>query len=130
MEWKYSIDYYPSATTREVTMTVVGKEPIEDSFGQSQETFLVRMNGPHYEDEEKSYRWVDSDNLLYVHTYWVDDPDSSSHFTEGTLGWNFTDSDGIQADLLSSNEDLNMHFNRTNVIGVPGHPNGLSLIHI
>ena len=124
MEWKYSIDYYPSATTREVTMTVVGKEPIEDSFGQSQETFLVRMNGPHYEDEEKSYRWVDSDNLLYVHTYWVDDPDSSSYFTEGTLGWNFTDSDGNQADLLSSNEDLNMHFNRTNVIGVPGHPNG------
>ena len=124
MEWNYEIDYYPSATTREVSMTVVGKEPIEDAFGLMQDTFLVRMNGPHYDPGEKSYRWVDSENLLYVHTYWVADPDISSYFTEGTLGWNFTDSQGGEADLLSANEDLNMHFNRTNVIGVPGHPNG------
>ena len=27
-------------------------------------------------------------------------------------------------DLLSGLNNLNLHFNRTNIIGVPGHPNG------
>jgi hypothetical protein len=43
---------------------------------------------------------------------------------EGTLGWNFTNSSGQEVNPISSTEDLNLHFNRTNVIGVPGHPDG------
>jgi len=41
------------------------------------------------------------------------------------LGWDFTDSNGLSTDIFSSqDEELNLHFNRTNIIGVPGHPNG------
>ena len=124
MEWNYSVDYYPSSITEQVTMTVIGKEPMVDAFDQERLSFLVRMSGPHYEEGERSYRWVDSETLLYLHSYWADDPDVSSYYQEGFLGWNFTDTDGSQADLLSADQDLNLHFNRTNIIGVPGHPNG------
>ena len=105
-------------------MTAIGKETVIDAFGIERDSFLVRMSGVHYEDEEKSYRWVDTSNLLYLHTYWVDDPDTSSYFQEGFLGWNFTDANGMESDLLTATSDLNLHFNRTNIIGVPGHPNG------
>jgi len=105
-------------------MTAIGKESVEDAFGVLKESFLVRMSGVHYEDEERSYRWVDTSTLLYLQTLWVDDPDSSSYFQEGYLGWNFTDENGDESDLLSATSNLNLHFNRTNIIGVPGHPNG------
>lgn len=124
MNWNYSVDYYPSSINEQISMTVIGKEPMTDAFDRERESFLVRMDGPHYEDEERSYRWVDSENLLYLHSYWADDPDVSSYYQEGSLGWNFTDANGDQADLLSSEDNLSMHFNRTNIIGVPGHPNG------
>ena len=143
MHWNYTATYSPSNDNRNLTMTAIGKELVVDAFGVERESFLVRMTGPHYEDEEKSYRWVDSNNLLYLHTYWEDDPDSSSYFQEGYLGWNFTNQLGEETNLLTANEELNLHFNRTNIIGVPGHPNGyddtfnsveitpnLSLIHI
>jgi len=124
MHWNYTVDYFPTSDNRNITMTAIGKEPIEDAFGVMRDSFLVRMSGVHYEDEEKSYRWVDTSTLLYLHTYWVDDPDSSSYFQRGYLGWNFTDENGTESDLLSATSDLNLHFNRTNIIGVPGHPNG------
>jgi len=124
MHWNYSVDYFPSSTSQNITMTAIGKEAVADAFGTERDSFLVRMTGSNYEDEEKSYRWVDTLNLLYLHTYWEDDPDSSSYFQEGYLGWNFTDENGIEANLLSATGDLNLHFNRTNIIGVPGHPNG------
>ncbi len=124
MHWNYSVDYFPSSTSQNITMTAIGKEAVTDAFGTERDSFLVRMTGSNYEDEEKSYRWVDTLNLLYLHTYWEDDPDSSSYFQEGYLGWNFTDENGIEANLLSATGDLNLHFNRTNIIGVPGHPNG------
>jgi len=124
MHWNYSVDYFPSSDNQNITMTAIGKETVTDAFGTERDSFLVRMTGSNYEDEEKSYRWVDTSNLLYLHTYWEDDPDSSSYFQEGYLGWNFTDENGIESDLLSATDDLNLHFNRTNIIGVPGHPNG------
>ena len=124
MHWNYSVDYFPSSDSQNITMTAIGKETVTDAFGTERDSFLVRMTGSNYEDEEKSYRWVDTSNLLYLHTYWEDDPDSSSYFQEGYLGWNFTDENGIESDLLSATDDLNLHFNRTNIIGVPGHPNG------
>ncbi len=124
MHWNYTASYSPSNENRNLTMTAIGKELVVDAFGVERESFLVRMTGPHYEDEEKSYRWVDSNNLLYLHTYWEDDPDSSSYFQEGYLGWNFTNQAGLETNLLTANEELNLHFNRTNIIGVPGHPNG------
>ena len=124
MHWNYSVDYFPSSDNQNITMTAIGKETVTDAFGAERDSFLVRMTGSNYEDEEKSYRWVDTSNLLYLHTYWEDDPDSSSYFQEGYLGWNFTDENGIESDLLSATDDLNLHFNRTNIIGVPGHPNG------
>ena len=124
MYWNYTVDYFPTSENRNITMTAIGKESVEDAFGVMRDSFLVRMSGVHYEDEEKSYRWVDTSTLLYLHTYWVDDPDSSSYFQEGYLGWNFTDENGTESDLLSATSDLNLHFNRTNIIGVPGHPNG------
>ena len=124
MYWNYTIDYFPSSDNQNVTMTAIGKETITDAFGVERDSFLVRMSGAHYEDEEKSYRWIDTNNLLYLQTYWEDDPDTSSYFQEGYLGWNFTDENGIEKDLLSATSSLNLHFNRTNIIGVPGHPNG------
>ena len=124
MHWNYTVDYFPSSDNRNITMTAIGKEAVTDAFGTERDSFLVRMSGVHYEDEERSYRWVDTSNLLYLHTYWEDDPDSSSYFQEGYLGWNFTDENGIETNLLSATGDLNLHFNRTNIIGVPGHPNG------
>jgi len=124
MYWNYTADYFPSSDNQNITMTAIGKETVVDAFGVERDSFLVRMSGVHYEDEEKSYRWVDTSNLLYLHTYWVDDPDSSSYFQEGFLGWNFTDVNGDESALLSATSDLNLHFNRTNIIGVPGHPNG------
>ena len=124
MHWNYTAIYSPSNDNRNLTMTAIGKELVVDAFGVERESFLVRMTGPHFEDEEKSYRWVDSKNLLYLHTYWEDDPDSSSYFQEGYLGWNFTNQLGVETNLLTAYEELNLHFNRTNIIGVPGHPNG------
>ena len=56
-------------------------------------------------------------------TYWVDAPSSSSYYQEGQLGWNFTHS-GQEVDLLSGDGPTSLHFNRTNIVGVPGHPNG------
>ena len=40
------------------------------------------------------------------------------------MGWNFTDETGNPGNLLENEDNLTMHFNRTNVIGVPGHPDG------
>ena len=124
MHWNYTVDYLPSSDNHNITMTAIGKETITDAFGLERDSFLVRMSGEHYEDEEKSYRWVDAKNLLYLKTYWEADPDTSSYFQEGYLGWNFTDESGNKMDLLSGLNNLNLHFNRTNIIGVPGHPNG------
>ena len=120
MHWNYSVDYFPSSDNQNITMTAIGKETVTDAFGAERDSFLVRMTGSNYEDEEKSYRWVDTSNLLYLHTYWEDDPDSSSYFQEGYLGWNFTDENGIESDLLSATDDLNLHFNRTNLMEYNG----------
>ena len=124
MSWGYQVDYTPSGTVREIDMTMIGTEIIQDSFGEDRETFLMRLTGDYQMPEERSYRWVDSDNLLNIHTYWVDDPESSSYYTEGTLGWDFTDSNGSRTGLFDSEQVMFVHFNRTNVIGVPGHPDG------
>mgnify|MGYP006252229373 FL=1 len=53
----------------------------------------------------------------------VDAPSSSSYFQEGSLGWMFTDGND-EADLYGDVPPSHLHFNRTNIIGVPGHPNG------
>ncbi len=124
MNWDYRVEYTPSGTLRDVTMTMIGSEKITDSFGHERDSFLLRLTGDYQLPDEKSYRWVDSETLLNLHTYWLDDPSSSSYFTEGTLGWNFTDETGNPGNLLENEDNLTMHFNRTNVIGVPGHPDG------
>ena len=124
MTWDYRVSYAPSGTIRNVTMTMIGSELIEDAFGVERDSFLLRLSGDYQLPEERSFRWVDSENLLNVHTYWVDDPTSSSYFQEGTLGWDFTDNNSDSVNPLVASSDLNLHFNRTNVIGVPGHPDG------
>ena len=124
MTWDYRVSYAPSGTIRNVTMTMIGSELIEDAFGVERDSFLLRLSGDYQLPEERSFRWVDSENLLNVHTYWVDDPTSSSYFQEGTLGWDFTDNNSDSVNPLVASSDLSLHFNRTNVIGVPGHPDG------
>ena len=124
MNWDYEVRYAPSNTIRNITLTMIGSETISDSFGHQRDTFLTRISGTHFLPDEKSYRWVDVEDLLTVHSYWADDPSSSSYYQEGILGWNFTDENGDSSNLLSSHEPLSLHFNRTNIIGVPGHPNG------
>jgi len=124
MAWDYRVSYAPSGTIRNVTMTMIGTESIVDAFGVDRDSFLLRLSGDYQLPEERSFRWVDSENLLNIHTYWIDDPTSSSYFQEGTLGWDFTDNNGDFANPLIASSDLNLHFNRTNVIGVPGHPDG------
>ena len=44
----------------------------------------------------------------------------------GTMGWKFT-TQGEDAELFSGDAPDSLHFNRTNIIGVPGHPNGYTL---
>ena len=123
MSWSYHMTHTPEYQHNR-TYTAIGSEIINDAFDNQRKTFLLRVYDDSYEEGEKSYRWVDSNNLLNIKTYWADTPSSSSYYQEGSLGWNFTDLNGSSADLLTSNGSLNMHFNRTNVIGVPGHPNG------
>ena len=122
MSWDYSVIHTPEYHQNK-TYTVIGSEIITDAFNRQRDTFLLRVSDEDYEEGEKAYRWVDSQNLLNIKTYWVDAPSSSSYFQEGQLGWNFTNN-GQEVDLLSSESPSKLHFNRTNIIGVPGHPNG------
>ncbi|MBN17091.1 MAG: hypothetical protein CMB37_02890 [Euryarchaeota archaeon] len=122
MSWNYSLLHTPEHHQNK-TYTVIGTEVLTDAFDRERETYLLRVSDESYEEGEKAYRWVDSDNLLNVKTYWVDAPSSSSYYQEGQLGWNFTHS-GQEVDLLSGDGPTSLHFNRTNIIGVPGHPNG------
>ena len=126
MSWNYETVYTPITEfgVHNVSMTVVGTETITDSFGRTKESFLTRINSNTSEPGTQSYRWIDTQNLMTLHTYWVDAPSISSYYMEGTLGWLFTNSSGVEVNPLQSEESLSMHFNRTNVIGVPGHPDG------
>ena len=131
MSWDYNIQYTPTSVSpdpdgvHKAKFTVLGKETVLDAYGNEKSTFLLRKNDEYYMDKEKSYRWVDSQNLLPVKTYWEDDPSSSSYFTQGTMGWNFTDGNGQPTNIFDTSSDsISLHFNRTNIIGVPGHPNG------
>ena len=124
MSWEYKLTYMPMFE-QNVTITALEKESVVDAFGVEQNVFKTRHK---YDDElegEKSYRWYDTTNLLPIRTYWRDAPFESSYFQEGTLGWEFTESNSTNpASLFSSSDEFDLHFNRTNVIGVPGHPNG------
>ncbi len=122
MSWDYFISHTPEHFQNR-TYTVIGNENIIDAFGDEQETFLVRITDDSYLENEKSFRWFDAFSLLPIKTYWVDDPSSSSYFQEGTMGWEFT-KNGNDSVLFSDNPPDSLHFNRTNIIGVPGHPNG------
>mgnify|MGYP001166354331 CR=1 FL=1 len=122
MNWDYSLSHTPEFYQNK-TYTAIGTETITDAFGQDRETFLLRVSDENYEEGEKAYRWVDTANLLNVKTYWVDAPSESSYFQEGQLGWEFTNENG-ESNLFSADPPTSLHFNRTNIIGVPGHPNG------
>tara|TARA_B100001029_G_scaffold88087_1_gene72225 strand:- start:7795 stop:10146 length:2352 start_codon:yes stop_codon:yes gene_type:complete len=130
MSWNYDISYTPTSVSPDpegihrATYTVLGKENVIDAYGNDKETFLLRKTDDYYMEREKSYRWVDSSNLLTLKTYWEDDPSSSSYYQRGTMGWSFTDSSGSEINPIIQEGNFTMHFNRTNIIGVPGHPNG------
>ena len=130
MSWDYQIQYSPASVSlnadgiHNAKYTVLGKEKVFDAHGNEKDTFILRKNDEYDLEREKSYQWIDSKNLLALKTYWEDDPSSSSYFQEGTLGWNFTNDQGQQVLLLEHEGKMNLHFNRTNVIGVPGHPDG------
>ena len=125
MSWNYSLVSTPEFYQNK-TYTSIGSESILDSFGNNRSSYLLRVSDEDYEEGEKAFRWVDSESLMTIHTFWADAPSSSSYYQEGFLGWNFTDSTGIPVNPLHQVADgeLNLHFNRTNIIGVPGHPNG------
>ena len=124
MSWDYSLVHTPEYRSNR-TLTAIGTEDITDAFGRVRSTYLLRITDDQYEEGEQAFRWVDAETYLPVKTYWVDAPSSSSYFQEGSLGWMFTDGEheaGLYGDVQSSH----LHFNRTNIIGVPGHPNGYS----
>ena len=130
MSWDSRIQYSPASASLDeagihnAKYTVLGKEKAIDAYGDEKDTFVLRKNDEYHLEREKSYQWIDCGNLLPLKTYWEDDPSSSSYFQEGTLGWNFTNEQGQQVDLLGYEENISLHFNRTNIIGVPGHPDG------
>ena len=126
MSWDYALTHTPLSSygVHNRTVTAISTETIQDAFGNDRESYLVRVTDGIDEEGEQRYRWVDKDNLLNIKTYWADAPSSSSYYQEGTLGWEFVDSEGAEASLLSGPEPTELHFNRTNIIGVPGHPNG------
>ncbi|MFL2952679.1 MAG: carboxypeptidase-like regulatory domain-containing protein [Candidatus Thalassarchaeaceae archaeon] len=120
MSWSYYVQSTPE-DHQNMTFTAIGSETIEDTFGRERDTYVVRISNGDYGVGEKAFRWVDSNNLLDIKTYWADAPEVSSYYQEGYLGWNFTAS-GIEAGLFSTNPPTSLHFNRTNFISVPGHP--------
>lgn len=122
MSWDYSLVHTPEYRSNR-TLTAIGTEDITDAFGRIRSTYLLRIMDDRYEEGEQAFRWVDTETYLPVKTYWVDAPSSSSYFQEGSLGWMFTDGND-EADLYGDVPPSHLHFNRTNIIGVPGHPNG------
>mgnify|MGYP001230362950 CR=1 FL=1 len=123
MSWEYNVDYTPASSngTHTMTMTTIGTEIIRDAFGVEQECFLMNVVDEYDSDDRVRYYWIDSNNLMKIKTY----SETSSYFVAGTMGWNYTTDDGDSIDLLSSDvASFNAHFNRTNIIGVPGHPDG------
>ena len=125
MSWNYTILHTPYYQQNK-TYTTIGTESIHDAYGNLVEAYLLRISDEDYEEGEKAFRWVDKNNLMTTHTYWVDSPSVSSYYQEGFLGWEFTDSSGNSVNPLEyhAEDEINLHFNRTNIIGVPGHPNG------
>tara|TARA_B100000674_G_scaffold222417_1_gene182424 strand:+ start:374 stop:2698 length:2325 start_codon:yes stop_codon:yes gene_type:complete len=121
MNWMYAIDYYPQSSmgTHNVTMTVVGTESMTDAFGIEQDCYLMKVVDEHDTPDRVRYHWIDTDNLLKIRTY----SETSTYFVDGTMGWSYTTSSDETTNLFSSNAEF-AHFNRTNIIGVPGHPNG------
>ena len=121
MNWSYEIDYYPASSsgTHNVTMTMVGTEAMLDAFGVEQECYLLKVVDEYDTPDRVRYHWIDTDNLLKVRTY----SETSSYFVDGTMGWQYTTQGGQITDLFSGDAEFG-HFNRTNIIGVPGHPNG------
>ena len=121
MSWQYAVDYLPESTngTHELTMTAIGTEVIQDTFGVEQECYLLRVEDIYDTPDRIRYYWIDSVNLLRLKTY----SETSDYFVAGSMGWNFTTENGAETSLFSGNS-VNAHFNRTNIIGVPGHPNG------
>jgi len=127
MSWDYQIAYTPASDNgmHNVSITALEKETLIDAFGEEQTVFKTRHKDEYHLPGEKSYRWYDTTNLLPVQTYWRDAPLESSYYMEGQLGWNFSTSDGsTPTTLFSEYDECDLHFNRTNVIGVPGHPDG------
>jgi len=124
MSWDYSLVHTPEYRSNR-TLTAIGTEDITDAFGRVRSTYLLRITDDQYEEGEQAFRWVDAETYLPVKTYWVDAPSSSSYFQEGSLGWMFTDGEN-EAGLYGDVQSSHLHFNRTNIIGVPGHPNGYS----
>ena len=122
MSWDYSLVHTPEYRSNR-TLTAIGTEDITDAFGRIRSTYLLRIMDDRYEEGEQAFRWVDTETYLPVKTYWVDAPSSSSYFQEGSLGWMFTNGED-EADLYGDVPPSHLHFNRTNIIGVPGHPNG------
>lgn len=127
MSWNYSLVHTPEYRSNR-TLTAIGTEEIVDAFDRSQSTYLLRITDDRYEDGETAFRWVSSETYLPVKTYWSDAPESSGYYQEGSLGWNFT-SNGSDAGLFDGQLSTRLHFNRTNIIGVPGHPNGYDDTH-
>ncbi len=125
MSWNYSITHTPEFYQNK-TYTAIGSESITDAFDNQVDSFLLRVSDEEYEEGEKAFLWVDSETLMTVHTFWADAPSSSSYYQEGFLGWKFSNSGGNSVNPINyqGGEDLSLHFNRTNIIGVPGHPNG------
>lgn len=121
MSWQYTVDYLPESTngTHELTMTAIGTERIEDSFGVERDCYFLRVEDIYDSPDRIRYYWIDSYNLMRVKTY----SETSDYFVEGSIGWNFTTVNGAETSLFSGNSAY-AHFNRTNIIGVPGHPNG------
>ena len=121
MSWQYAVDYLPASTngTHELTMTAIGTEVIQDTFGVEQECYLLRVEDIYDSPDRIRYYWIDSVNLLRLKTY----SETSDYFVAGSMGWNFTTENGTETSLFS-NDIVTGHFNRTNIIGVPGHPNG------
>tara|TARA_B100000768_G_scaffold167779_1_gene172126 strand:- start:231 stop:1391 length:1161 start_codon:yes stop_codon:yes gene_type:complete len=100
-------------------MTAIGTEVIQDTFGVEQECYLLRVEDIYDSPDQIRYYWIDSTNLLRLKTY----SETSDYFVAGSMGWNFTAENGAETNLFSGNS-VSAHFNRTNIIGVPGHPNG------
>ena len=121
MSWDYSLVHTPEYRSNR-TLTAIGTEDIVDAFGRTESTHLLRITDDQYDVGETAFRWVSARPICRSDVL-VGRPRVLWLLPGGLHGLELHKQRG-RGGLLNGQTSDRLHFNRTNIIGVPGHPNG------